>query len=304
MACSTTPPSGTMLEHSTGDPGVDAWILSLRDFPANPSLSQDSSGPNWMNETDGLTPFVSFEKSSPIGAFWKTCPDCCLPGMDISEPFSETWPRAGLMLDGKLSVRQSAAHPTNAIDSGLYAGGTHDAKRTSSGITCVYAKCYRQQKWERRIGEIGSRLWATPQARDHFQAHTPEYVAKKKAEGHGMRNLNDEVAMFPTPLRGNEGNEGGNAGGMALRDAAGGTLNPEFVEWMMNWPRGWTSLEPLTGPIKLTPETWAAEWPDVPRVAIGVENRAGRLKALGNGQVPLCAAAAWRLLLDRKEENQ
>ena len=40
---------------------------------------------------------------------------------------------------------------------------------------------------------------------------------------------------------------------------------------------------------------WITE-PDVGRVADGVEARVDRLKALGNGQVPLCAASAWRLL--------
>jgi hypothetical protein len=32
------------------------------------------------------------------------------------------------------------------------------------------------------------------------------------------------------------------------------------------------------------------------RVATRVPNRAHRIKALGNAQVPLCAAVAWRLL--------
>ena len=40
---------------------------------------------------------------------------------------------------------------------------------------------------------------------------------------------------------------------------------------------------------------WASE-PDVGRVADGVAARVDRLKAIGNGQVPLCAATAWRLL--------
>jgi DNA (cytosine-5)-methyltransferase 1 len=40
---------------------------------------------------------------------------------------------------------------------------------------------------------------------------------------------------------------------------------------------------------------WGAE-PDVGRVADGVAARVDRLKAIGNGQVPLCAATAWRLL--------
>jgi len=47
-------------------------------------------------------------------------------------------------------------------------------------------------------GSIGSQ-WATPQARDHFPAHTPEYIAAKKAEGHGMANLNDQVSAWATP---------------------------------------------------------------------------------------------------------
>ena len=59
------------------------------------------------------------------------------------------------------------------------------------------------------------RMYPTPQARDHFPPHSPEYIAKKKAEGHGMANLNDTV---------------------------GGQLNPTWVEWLMGFPLGWTDL--------------------------------------------------------------
>ena len=37
--------------------------------------------------------------------------------------------------------------------------------------------------------------WNSPQARDHFPAHSEEYVAAKKAQGHGMQNLNDTVQL-------------------------------------------------------------------------------------------------------------
>jgi len=37
--------------------------------------------------------------------------------------------------------------------------------------------------------------WPTTQARDHFPAHSPEYIAEKKAQGHGMANLNDTVQL-------------------------------------------------------------------------------------------------------------
>ena len=48
---------------------------------------------------------------------------------------------------------------------------------------------------------------------------------------------------------------------------------------------------------------WAIE-PDVGRVAHGVEFRVDRLKAIGNGQVPECAAEAWRRLMKRIESNE
>jgi len=44
-----------------------------------------------------------------------------------------------------------------------------------------------------------------------------------------------------------------------------------------------------------TPNFWSIE-PNVDRVADGLADRVHRLKAIGNGQVPLCAATAWRIL--------
>ena len=52
------------------------------------------------------------------------------------------------------------------------------------------------------------------------------------------------------------------------------------------------TIEPLYG---RSPDFWAVE-PNVGRVADGVASRVDRLKAIGNGQVPLCAATAWRIL--------
>ncbi len=44
--------------------------------------------------------------------------------------------------------------------------------------------------------------------------------------------------------------------------------------------------------------SWWQTEPNVGRVADGVAARVDRLKAIGNGQVPLCAATAWRILND------
>jgi site-specific DNA-cytosine methylase len=76
--------------------------------------------------------------------------------------------------------------------------------------------------------------WATPTARDHFPPHSPEYIDRKRAQGHGMRNLNDEAALHGIP-------------GKSSSDTTEppGSLNPEFHLWLMGWPTGWTALEPL-----------------------------------------------------------
>ena len=57
--------------------------------------------------------------------------------------------------------------------------------------------------------------WPTPTARDHFPAHSPEYIASKVAQGHGMANLNDraQLAGWPTPMAGTPAQNGNNAAG-------------------------------------------------------------------------------------------
>lgn len=45
--------------------------------------------------------------------------------------------------------------------------------------------------------------------------------------------------------------------------------------------------------------SWWATEPDVGRVAHGVASRVDRIRALGNGQVPHCAAMAWKILTER-----
>jgi len=81
-----------------------------------------------------------------------------------------------------------------------------------------------------------------------------------------------------------------------------GSLNPDWVEWLMCWPVGWTSLELLDRSIfydwKSNPNWWSAEPENIPRVSIKTKDRVSRLKAIGNGQVPMVMAAAWKLLME------
>jgi hypothetical protein len=140
----------------------------------------------------------------------------------------------------------------------------------------------------KKYGQGGTALslqvseWAAPQARDHFPPHSPERIAAMKAEGHGMRNLNDEAATWRAPSDvskrgGSQPAEKRAAGGHSVnledqaehwssppssqdRPIAGGStsstsgpnsnqpsvkrkLNPIFVEALMRWPTGLSGFE-------------------------------------------------------------
>ena len=87
----------------------------------------------------------------------------------------------------------------------------------------------------------------------------------------------------------------------SMRAGNGGQLNPDWVEWLMGWPCSWTRLNPLPVMDWLTwdidPADLPPDHPDyIPRVANGIDNRIDRLRAIGNGQVPLTAATAWQTL--------
>lgn len=125
-------------------------------------------------------------------------------------------------------------------------------------------------------GVIASGLLPTPQARDFMPAHSPDYIKKKRAAGHGMSNLNDFVAhehlgLWPTPrASANEnrqkkltpsqqaGKHGLSLAAMANlwptptanrrsglqshgKNAILGVLNPRWVEWLMGFPIKWLS---------------------------------------------------------------
>lgn len=92
---------------------------------------------------------------------------------------------------------------------------------------------------------------------------------------------------------------GGGTKGEQLPNVIGGQLNPDWVEWLMGWPIGWTSLEPMDQAAfaewkrQIVEGAWWLAEPDgILRVAKGVPHRVGRLKCIGNGQVPSCAVMA------------
>ncbi len=71
-------------------------------------------------------------------------------------------------------------------------------------------------------------------------------------------------------------------------------LNPDWEEWLMAWPVGWTDIEtPNIRLVWLDPSIDPADYGEIPRITNRRNNRSARVKEIGNGQFPLTAAAAF-----------
>jgi len=152
---------------------------------------------------------------------------------------------------------------------------------------------------ERPTSGTGSGLWPTPQT---SEAKSDTLNVENRIEKGKQIMLCHAVRMWATPqsrdYKGAPG-EGARANGgfqSSLPADVGANLSPDWVEWLMGWPVGWTDVGARVTDGALSWDTDPADAGDVPRVAAGVKHRVSRLKAIGNGQAPACAALAWEIL--------
>ena len=139
-------------------------------------------------------------------------------------------------------------------------------------------RAYDESREENDIHKEQKHLWPTPTTRDYKGVPPDGYFR----DGELQTDTVDRAVHAVS-----DGNKNGQ-------------LNPTWVEWLMGWPIGWTSMEPITELDWRDWKTDPADEGEVPRVATGTKHRVGRLKAIGNGQVPQVAALAWRILTNTK----
>lgn len=129
MTSMTTHPSGTTLEHSTGDPGVDAWILLLRDFRASRSRSQANGQEPTTSAICGPTRSALLAKYDLDSHSWKTSQGFL--ALDTLEPSSVIFPKSGTMQGGQCWELVMSAHRTDGGDFGYWpTPNATDWKRT------------------------------------------------------------------------------------------------------------------------------------------------------------------------------
>ena len=176
-----------------------------------------------------------------------------------SKPFSGPWPRWGMIQDGVFCPLPPLVPCTGEI--------------------------------------VGGDCLPTPKAHDAKQSVTEATMAR-----HTM-DLNVYVAKYPTPTAGS-----GCGGSYAYHKfekmdlpeedkrspmSGGGRLPEPRLGGMAD---GLASR--LDGPGEASPVFWTADEWGIPRIVPQCNNRRKRLQAIGNGQVPACAAAAFMILME------
>ena len=258
----------------TENHGEELLTLYLADFHAKTLAQQEkvqvstvldqACGPKWLEL------LVKYDLDS---CSWKT--HQCLFPEDLSES-SVTLPKWGMTRNGHVFQHPISERPISETDFGLWAtpaasdskgGGTITPNMTGISLTQQVNTPHRWPTPKARdarstLSPSDSRrnspglesivnLWPTPKASD--------WNKRGNVSAHPRNGLPGAVLNFPTPTA-SDANKWSNqslaerqAKGLQVRlntavspqGGNGGRLNPDWVEWLMGWPIGWTDLKPL-----------------------------------------------------------
>lgn len=205
-------PSGMTCEPLTDDRGEELLTSFLAAFPAKTFQPQEEAQESTASEAvSGPKWRESLAKYDPDSRSWKTRQCLLLGGL---EEYAEAWPNWGMTRDGELFRR-----PTPSLVLAI-----------RLRITC---------------GKESGLSLPTPRANDaekrgDFDANNPR---------NGLPAAVKRLSL-PTPtardwLSGKASEATMQRNSRPLSEKVGGKLNPQWVEWLMGWPIGWTDLGPL-----------------------------------------------------------
>ena len=235
--------SGLMLPPSMAKSGVERWISLVPDSHASLGVLQVNKKGRMTNDGFGMTSSELLAKLDLDSSFWKTS-QVSLMGDLI--PFLGPWPKSGSMLNGDVSKRPILAQDIIEIDSSysdIFPTPTlGESKNVGYQIS-------NGKKYPTLTGTM--MMFPTPTALEAQKAGIKSF----NKTGQSLTSL-VKMGMFNTPtasdgqnstLPPSHANWGSLPGDMIRSGHArnGGVLNPQWVEWLMGWPIGWTDLEPV-----------------------------------------------------------
>ena len=330
---SQSSPSGTMLTPSTGTPGMALSMSFLLDSHAKDSPLQESKREQKTPETSGQLQQGSSEKYVQAELFSKT--------YQVSESTSESWPEIlpiwGMIVNGELFPLEKPELDILGKDGGAWPTPTVNTRPNEGNVRLL-----RKQVLEGKLSEEEATQMLNGKSPFSAQGAVREYPTPtvsgnynrkgaSSTSGDGLATVVKENYSWPTPTSSEKSGinpKTGRGGGLSkavkddvawptptVSDSGGGgaRLNPDWVEWLMGWPIGWTSLDFINIDMKgwwrycmsVEPARyWEQDPADIPvgekyhtpRLTTKKEYRAERLKACGNGQVPQQLLLAWRAL--------
>ena len=98
------------------------------------------------------------------------------------------------------------------------------------------------------LSEKPTKMWPTPRASTAMTDSTKSVEKRLQKAGYEAK-LEQAVRMWPTPTARDHKDSGDNTDYQKIKEKsklaghAGGSLNPQWVEWLMGYPAGWTELE-------------------------------------------------------------
>ncbi len=236
--------SGLTCEPSTASRGAEKWISSLPDSHANLSQKLESVKEPGMTATFGPRFQGSLARFDPQSLSWRTCQASLMPPGWVS---LETCPKWGMILRGELFELQTPAHIIDVRDS--------LPSRSVPTPTCMDTRSGQPRKVVQQSLEEGNwrgvglrdfvQMFPTPTTihaeRGNHNEPVKNYLQRvedyhqRKIKGKPGMSLGVAVRMFPIPTSQDP----------SFENLTNGKLNPEWVEWLMGWPIGWTACGPV-----------------------------------------------------------
>lgn len=155
----------------------------------------------------------------------------------------ETLPPWGMMLAGVCWGLGTSVLPTRGTASGFWPTPSCWGFSNEGQVAAV---CSKAKDYDEAVAMTDNRKVVV----QRYMLPTPR---KSDAERGGRGDLlqavrgnrNKHFKMLPTPTASTGGPEPEGKTGRKLVTVIGGKLNPDWTEWLMGWPIGWTALQPL-----------------------------------------------------------
>ena len=220
-----------------------------------------------MIETSSPIHSESLARYSPEESMWRTSPDSQLSlKMDdqaTSQKSLVDFPRSGMTVGGTLYPLKTQAHRTC-----VNGGGSLPNFPTPQAMDAVTRsnESFHRIMDRPRQGKMLPKLayiihvapkWNTPNTMDSLPPRSEKALKKQYEKNRKGRKehstLREQVVypkpekMWPTPTVNDSKNNGGPSQHrrttIALNAKVGGALNPQWVEWLIGYPIGWTDLK-------------------------------------------------------------